>query len=374
MLADSMQWAMVEDLLESAIEGQGPWAAYVVLVVGAVVLTYSVEKLISYLTRAAIGLGVSIFTLAIIFTGFEFDDTVVALVFGAGGLERVALGTAFGTALAITGITLAVAAIVRPFPVEVPRDYLALFVLSPFLLVPFVLAGTLGVVHGLVLVAAFVALLGYVVGREYQRDVPVFRDSEIAERIEADGGVPIDRLDLANIDRGTVLEEIPEDRFVTGSGHEGAFWLGLSLLALVGVAAGALLLEAGSEAIVASWGIEETVFGATVLTLVLTFENLLLTIEPVRRGIPEIGIGHVVGSVMFSVTANVGVISLVADVVIPSSVLVFHLPAVIVLTAVAAAAIATGRLRRGHGYLLIGLYVAYWLVALLVFGGVPVPD
>ncbi|WP_226481605.1 sodium:calcium antiporter [Natrinema amylolyticum] len=365
---------MVEDLLESAIDGQGPWFAYVVLVVGAIVLTYSVEKLISYLTRSAIGLGVSIFTLAIIFTGFEFDDTVVALVFGAGDLERVALGTAFGTALAITGITLAVAAIVRPFPVEVPRDYLLMFVLSPFLLVPFVLAGTLGTVHGLVLVAVFVVLLGYVVGREYQRDVPVFRDSEIADRIEADGGVPIDRLDLADIERRAVLEEIPEDRFVTGSRHEGAFWLGLSLLALVGVAAGALLLEASSQAIVASWGIEETVFGATVLTLVLTVENLLLTIEPVRRGIPEIGIGHVVGSVIFSVTANVGVIAFVADVVIPPSVLVFHLPAVILLTAVAAAAISTGRLRRRHGYLLVGLYVAYWIIALLVFGGVPIPD
>ncbi|WP_436347323.1 sodium:calcium antiporter [Natronorubrum sp. FCH18a] len=365
---------MVEDLLESAIEGQGAWFAYVVLVVGAVVLTYSIEKLISYLTRAAIGLGVSIFTLAVVFTGFEFDDTVVALVFGAGGLERVALGTALGTALAITGITLAVAAVVRPFPVEVPRDYLLLFVLSPFFLIPFVLAGTLAFVHGLVLVAAFVVLLGYIVLREFQRDVPVFRDSEIAERIEADGGVPIERLSLDEIDRRTVLEEIPEDRFVTESRYEGLFWLGLSILALVGIVAGAILLEASSEVIVESWGIEGTVFGATVLTLVLTFENLLLTIEPVRRGIPEIGIGHVIGSVIFSVTANVGVIAFVADVAIPSSVLVFHLPAVIVLTAVAAYAISTGRLRRGHGYLLAGLYVAYWIVALLVFGGVPIPD
>lgn len=365
---------MVEDLLESAIEGQGAWFAYVVLVVGAIVLTYSVEKLISYLTRAAIGLGVSIFTLAIVFTGFEFDDTIVALVFGAGGLERVALGTALGTALAITGITLAAAAIVRPFPVDVPRDYLLLFVLSPFLLIPFVLAGTLSVGHGLVLVAAFVVLLGYVVVREFQRDVPVFRDSEIAERIEADGGVPIDQLGLEEIDRRTVLEEIPEDRFVTESRYEGLFWLGLSILALVGIVVGAILLETSSAVIVESWGIEETVFGATVLTLVLTFENLLLTIEPVRRGIPEIGIGHVVGSVVFSVTANVGVIAFVADVAIPSSVLVFHLPAVIVLTAVAAYAISTGRLRRGHGYLLAGVYVAYWIVALLVFGGVPIPD
>ncbi|WP_246998790.1 sodium:calcium antiporter [Halosolutus gelatinilyticus] len=364
---------MIEDLVEGAIEGQGTWLAYAVLVGGAIVLTYSVEKLISYLTRTAIGLGVSIFALALVLTGFEFDDTAVALVFGAGGLEGVALGTALGTALAITGIPLAVAAIVRPFPVDVPRDYLLLFVLSPFVLVPFVLAGTLTAVHGALLVGMFFVLLGYIVVREVQRDVPVFRDSEIAERIEADGGVPLERLSLADVDRATVLEEIPEDRFATEFRYEGFFWLGLSLLALVGVVLGSTLLEVGSEVIVESWGIEETVFGATVLTLFLTFENLLLTIEPVRRGVPEIGIGHVIGSVIFSVTANVGVIAFVADVTIPRAVLAFHLPAVIVLTAVAAYAISTGRVRRRHGYVLAGLYVAYWLLALLVFGGVPIP-
>ncbi len=373
MLTAHMQWVMVEDLLEGVIEGQGTWFAVVVLVVGAVVLTYSVEKLISYLTRAAMGFGVSIFALAIVFTGLEFDDTAVALVFSAGGLEDAALGTALGTALAITGITLAVAAIARPFPVDVPRDYLVLFALSPLLLVPFVLAGTLTTVHGLLLVAAFAALLGYVVVRESQRDVPVFRDSEIAERIEADGGVPLEEVSLAELDSRTVLEEIPEDRFVTDAAYEAAFWLGLSVLALGGLVVGSIMLQASSEVLVESWGIEETVFGATVLTLVLTFENLLLTIEPVRRGIPEIGIGHVVGSVIFSVTANVGVIAFVAEVTIPPAVLVFHLPAVIVLTAVAAAVIASGRLRRGHGYALAGLYVAYWLVAIFAFGGVPIP-
>lgn len=365
---------MVEAVVEGVIESQGPWLAYLVLVVGAVVLTYSIEKLISYLTRAALGLGVSIFALAIVFTGLEFDDTVVALVFGAGDLEQVALGTALGTALAITGITLAVAAIYRPFPVDVPRDYLLLLVVSPLVLVPFVLAETLTLGHGLVLTGVFVALFGYIVVREIQRDVPVFRDSEIAERIEADGGMPIDELGIQDVDNRAVLEEIPEDQFVADRPYEGLFWLGLAVVALVGVMAGATLLETGSQVIIESWGIEETVFGATVLTLVLTVENLLLTIEPVRRGIPEIGIGHVIGSVIFSVTANVGVITFVADVTIPRDVLLFHLPAVVLLTAVSAAFVSSGRLRRRHGYVLLGLYVAYWLVSLLVFGGVPIPD
>lgn len=350
------------------------WLAYIVLLLGAVVLTYSVEKLISYLTRAALGLGVSIFALAIVFTGFEFDDIAIAIVFGAGGLEQVALGTALGTALAITGITLAVATVVKPFPVEIPRDYLLLFALSPLVLIPFVFMETLTLVHGLVLTAIFVTLFGYIVYREIQRDVPVFRNSEIAERIEADGGVPINQLSIEDVDTRTVLEDLPEDRFVADRPYAGLVWIGLSVVALVGIVAGAVLLEAGSEVIVESWGIEETVFGATILTLVLTFENLLLTLEPVRRGIPEIGIGHVIGSVIFSVTANIGIIMFVADVIIPPTVLLFHLPAVIVLTVVAACFISTGTVERRHGYALAGLYVAYWAVAFLVFGGIPIPD
>jgi cation:H+ antiporter len=365
---------MVEDVIEEFIEAQGVWLAYIVLIGGAVVLTYSVEKLISYLTRAALGLGISIFALAIVFTGFEFDDTVVALVFGAGGLEQIALGTALGTAHAITGITLPIAAIYKPFPVEIPRDYLLLFVLSPFILIPFILVGTLTLVHGLSLTAIFIAGFGYIVYREIQRDVPVFRNSEIAERIEADGGISIDQLRVKNIDARAVLEEIPEDRFVAGWSHKGLLWIGFSIVALIGVMAGAILLEASSEVIIESWEIEETVFGATILTLVLTFENLLLTVEPVRRGIPEIGIGHVIGSVIFSVTANVGIITFVADVVIPQDVLLFHLLMVIILTAFAAYFISTGTIRRQHGYALAGLYIAYWVIAFLVFGGVPIPD
>lgn len=365
---------MIEEVIEGFVETRGVWFAYLVLLVGAVVLIYSVEKLISYLTRASLGLGVSILTLAIVFTGFEFDDTVVALVFGAGGLEQVALGTALGTALAITGITLAIAAIARPFPVDLPTDYLLLFALSPLVLVPFVLLGRLTAVHGAVLTVVFVLVLGYIVAREYQRDVPVFRNSEIAERIEADGGVAVDRLDAEAVDIERVLEPIPEDRLAVGRARPALVWLGLCAVALVGVVLGAILLESGSEAVVEAWGLEETVFGATVLTLVLTFEDILLTLEPVRRGVPEIAIGNVIGSVVFSVTANVGVILLVADVAISAAVLYLHLPAVLVLTALSAAFISTRRLERRHGYALVGLYVAYWIVAVLLFGGVPIPE
>jgi len=352
----------IEGALEGFIAGQGLLAAALFLLAGMLLLTGCVEKLISYLTRAALGLRTSLFALAIIFTGFEFDDAVLALVFSAGGLEGAALGTALGTALAIMGLTLALAAIIRPFAVDIPTDYVVLFGLAPVLLVPFVLAGTLTLIHGLLLLGAFVLAFGYIVVQEFQRETPVFRGSELGDAVQPDGGVRLP---------GSV-SAIPEDRYVRGRPAAGWIWLGLAVLALVGIVFASMLLEAGSEVVIEGFGIQQTVFGATVLTAILTFEDVMLTIEPVRRGLPEIGVGNVIGSVLFSVTGNVGVIMLVSDLSLSGPVLRLHLPAVIVVTALTAYFFAEGRLRRWHGVLLGGLYLAYWVVALTVYGGVPV--
>lgn len=357
----------IEGAIGGAIEGTGLLGAVLVLVLGVVLLTAFVERLISYLTRAALGLKMSLFALAIVFTGIEFDDMVLGLVLAAGGLEGAALGTALGTGLAIVGVTLALAAILKPFPVDLPDDYIAVFALAPLVLVPFVLLGTLTLVPGLVLLGFFVSAFAYFVVRERGRDVPVFRSTELGEAIQTDGGT------RTRPDGGTALPEpvatIPEDRLL--GARSSWLWLGFAILALAGVVFASMLIETGSEVVIDGAGIDGTVFGATVLTAILTFEDVLLTLEPVRRGVPEIGVGNVIGSVLFSVTGNVGVLTLVGTVTIAPSVLVFHLPAIVVVTALAAYFMYRGEMKRWHGYVLGGCYLAYWIVALVVYGGVP---
>ncbi|MFC4448640.1 sodium:calcium antiporter [Halorussus aquaticus] len=389
----------IEGLVESAVAGHGLVGAVLVLAAGGLLLTASVNRLISYLMRAAFGLRVSLFGLAILFTGVELDDTVLALVLSGGNLEGAALGTALGTALAIVGVTLAVAAVVRPFSVDLPTDYLVLFALAPVFVVPFVFAGTLTFVHGLLLVGAFALAFGYILVREYRRDTPVFRTTDLGASIRSDGGErerserdthqEAERTDGGERERSerdsrreaertdggvsvpSSVAEIPEDRVVAGRTGAGWLWVTLALVALGGIVFASMLLETGSGVVVAETGIAGTVFGATVLTAILTFEDVLLTLEPVRRGVPEIGVGNVLGSVLFSLTGNVGVIMLVSDLTISRSVLTFHLPAVVVVTALAAYFLRGGRMKRWHGLLLAGCYVAYWAVALVVFGGVP---
>ena len=44
------------------------------------------------------------------------------------------------------------------------------------------------------------------------------------------------------------------------------------------------------------------------------------------------------------------------------------------MTALAAYFLSTGRLQRWHGYVLLGIYIAYWIISFTVYGGAPVDD
>jgi cation:H+ antiporter len=358
-----------------------------VFVSGATLLIVSAEKLIAHLVGAASGLRVPLFLLAIVFTGIEFDDITLGVALNLEDLSGVALGIVLGTALSFTGVVLALAAILEPSEVDVPRDYVVLLAGAPLVLLVFTLTGPLTVTDGLVLLGLFVAFLAYVAAREVRRSVPVFRDEEVFEAAAVDvhgGGVQPrrgaendvrqdepgggDAWDGAELEQ-QILDDMPftERRELPGWAH-----LGFAVLALAGLVIGAAATSAGTEGILETYGLEGTVFGATVVTAVLTLEDLFLTVEPFRKGAPEIGVGNVIGSVVFSVTGKLGITLLAGGIVIGSDVLIWHLPSLIALTGFAAYCLSTGRLERWHGCTLLALYVAYWVVSLVAFGGAPV--
>jgi cation:H+ antiporter len=166
-----------------------------------------------------------------------------------------------------------------------------------------------------------------------------------------------------------IVDDMP---FATARRLPGWAHLGLAVVALAGLVVGAATTSLGTEGILRTYGLEGTVFGATIVTAVLTLEDLFLTVEPFRKGVPEIGIGNVIGSVVFSVTGKLGITLLAGGIVVGPDVLSWHLPALVVLTGLAAYFLSTGRLKRWHGVVLLALYVAYWVVSVLAFGGAPV--
>jgi cation:H+ antiporter len=339
-------------------------------VAGAALLVYCAEKLIGHLVGAAGRLHISVFLLAIIFTGIEFDDVALGVALNVDDLGEVALGTVLGTAISMTGIVLALAAIISPTTVNIPRSYVAVFAASPLIMVPFVLTAPLTAGDGVILVSLFAVFIGYVAGKELRTTTPVFRNAEILERIGASAEAPVlaDREPPTGKPSATMTVPRPRARPLPD-------WAGVGfvVVALAGLVAAAAITSEGIKGILDDYAIAGTLFGATIATLVLSLEDLVLTVEPNRRGASEIGIGNVIGSVVFGVTAKLGIILLAGgSIVVDDQVLSWHLPVLVVMTALSAYFISTGRLRRRHGLLLLALYVLYWVVSFTVFGEVPV--
>jgi cation:H+ antiporter len=341
-----------------------------IFVAGAALLVYTAEKLIVYLVGAASGLRISVFLLAIIFTGIEFDDVALGVALNVEDLGGVALGTVFGTAISMTGIVLALAAIISPTRVNIPRSYIAIFAAAPLAMIPFVLTAPLTPSDGVVLVLLFVAFIGYVAAKELRSTTPVFRNAEILERIGASGGAPVVAGAQRPTDQPSFTVTVPFTK--TQPLPHGA-GLGLAVVGLVGLVVAAAITSTGIQGILDDYAIQGTLFGATIATLVLSLEDIFLTVEPNRKGAPEIGIGNVIGSVVFGVTAKLGIILLTGgSIAVDDHVLSWHLPALIVMTAISAYFIFTGQLRRRHGFALLALYVVYWVVSFTVFGEAPI--
>jgi cation:H+ antiporter len=362
-------------------------------VLGIALLVYSAEKLIGHLVGVASRWAISLFLVAVVFTGIEFDDLAYGIVLNIDDLKQAALGTVIGTTVAMTGIVLALAAIIAPCPVDVPKSYLVLFVAAPIIMYALAATGALTLVTGIVLVLLFVAFVGWIAYREKASRRPVWRNADLYEQLEkvgvgvgSEGGTATlvggggdDDIPTAPGGGGGGLSgfDLPPDLrvdqgFLRARQHSPWVAVGWAVVALIGLVIGAIVAGQGTDGILDTFDIDGTVFGVTIGTLALSLEDIFLTVEPSRRGAPEIGIANVLGSVVFSVTGKLGIVLLVGGAItVDSDVLIWHLPVLIVLTALSAVFLATGRLCRWHGVVLLALYVAYFVLSLVAFNGVP---
>ena len=343
-----------------------------IFISGATLLVYSAERLIGSLVGISRGLAISVFLLAIIFTGIEFDDIVLGIALNLEEDQDVALGLVIGTAVSFSGIVLALGAILTPTTFSIPREYIVVFALAPLVLLVFAVQKEVTTVDAIVLILLFVAWIAYVAVRESKRETATFRNLEIIEearnsrRTRGRGGVPT-RYGRRPFDTMSV--------FKRPGRWSGWINLGLAMVAICGIIIGAATVSTGTDQILNRYSIEGTVFGATIVTAVLSIEDLFLTARPIRRGVPEIGIGNVIGSLIFSVTGKLGIVVLAGgSVAIGSSVLHWHLPVLLGLTGLSAYFLWTGELKRWHGFVLLGLYLAYWVVSFVVYGGAPIDD
>lgn len=313
----------------------------VVFLVGVAILVYSVEELIENITKAALLTGISAFLFAVFFTGMDFENWAFGVAAILGGLSGVALGSAFGSALFLVGVSVALAGVLVPFEPAVSSDYLLLMVVAPLIALPVLLDGKLSRLDGMLLFVVFAAILGYLYWQE-SHGRETFRDEETEEAQEA----------------------------LADGGRSQWYYIGLVVLFTIGMVVGSVLAVAGARGVLSAVGVSGTVFGMTVAGFVMSLEEILLVVEPIRNDRTSIAVGNIIGSLIFFTTGNLGLLAVIRPFSLSASVLTFYWPAVFVMTLLTAVFLYRGRIKRPEGVLFGALYVAYWAISYFYLTGI----
>jgi len=337
--------------------------AVAAFLVGVYVVLESVETFIDAVTESALALGVSGFFLTVVLAGTDLENLVLGLAAAAGDVSGLALGIVFGEALFLLGAAVGLAGLLGPFETAVPRSYLLLTVGSPALLFALALDGTLTRVDGVVLALAFAPLLAAVYLLE--RDAATRYLSAAETEALDDGDAETGESGADDEAEGDGPDEDEAEPDTWRARNPGRYGLLVAVAASVGMAVGSELAVRGARRLLGALGVTGLAFGATVMSFVASLEELVLTVEPVRRGRPHLAVGNVVGSVLFFVTVNAGLVAVVRPLDTAGAVLTVHWPFLLGALALVAVAFGRGRVDRRVGAALVALYVLYWAAVLL---------
>jgi cation:H+ antiporter len=317
-----------------------PIVATVLFLVGIGIVMGSVEVFVETVAESAVALGVSAFFLTVVLAGTDIENAILGLAAVVDRLPDLALGTVFGEALFVLCVAVGIAGVITPFETTVPRTYLLMGLGAPALLVGLAIDGTLSRFDGILLTLGFFPLLAGVYLLERRTDTRYLSVEELEDTFG-------DEHESENGDADD------DDR---------AGWVALvvSILAVVGMTVGSELAVTGARDLLDVLDVTGLAFGATVMSLIASIEELFLTVEPARQGRPHLGVGNVVGSILFFVTANVGVIALVHPLSTTGAVVTIHWPFFLGALLLVTAILYRGRVGRPEGVLLLAVYAGYW--------------
>ncbi len=301
------------------------WPGVVLFLIGMGLVLWGAERFTDGAVGAATLFRLSPFFVGTLVSGFEPEQLVTGAAAALGGLPQVALGTVIGATIFMLTAGLGVTLLLVPMEVNIPKAGVAAMGLS-LLFFSMVLwnDGTVSRGEGGLLVLAAAGMMGWL----YRKSPALLSP------------------------HGDVAQESRRPSRVKA--------LGLLVLGLGGLLAGAELVVRGTSALISSLRVSETFFGMTVVAMAEGLEETARMVAPARRGHPELAWGNVVGTVIILLTFNLGVIALVNPLTADPLILRLHVPYLIGCTLLVGGALLWARrVGRRMGGLLVLLYILY---------------
>jgi cation:H+ antiporter len=141
------------------------------------------------------------------------------------------------------------------------------------------------------------------------------------------------------------------------------------LLTIVGIAliaAGGALVAYGADGIIHTAGLSAGIVGMVITPAAIEAEEIIRQVVPAQRGYADVSAGNVVGTVLYFLLFNLGLISLFTPVAVSSRVRFFDWPFLVASAVAASLFLVRGRVNRLEGAALAGLGVVYVALHVLI--------
>ncbi|MDJ0928090.1 MAG: sodium:calcium antiporter [Gammaproteobacteria bacterium] len=300
-------------------------------IAGLGLVIYFAEKLVKGTVGMSLSFGISAFLISVIFIGFDPENLALGGVAAYEGVAGIALGSIIGASMVAIALAFGITALLAPMRfAEAPKAVLAVPILAVLLLFGLAWDGELSRIDGAILLGGFAASLLFLIYLS-KRGLDIRATGEVAETLEEAEGL--------------------------------SRWRSVGLFAgsLVAIIVGSELVVTGSEQIIARFGLSETVFGMTILALLVSIEELARELPAARKGRPDISYGNVAGSILAFFLCNAGIIALIRPVSVSPEVLSFYLPVCLITVATVSIFMLRKQVSRMAGIILLALYGVFFV-------------
>ena len=245
-----------------------------------------------------------------------------------------------GSNIANIGLAIGLAAVVGPLAAKYKsmRFELAVMMLSAIMVTAMAMTGMIGFLEGLML---FCALFVFVFAvYRLKKDDKEGQEAYTADADEDDGP--------------SFMKSMP-------------MLIVLVVVGLVLLYFGAQFFIGGAKELARMVGVSDMLIGLIVVAIGTSLPELCISVMAAHKGEADLAVSNIVGSNIFNAFFVLGVGSLLTDIPIADSMLTFHLPMMLVFSAVMFLMIRfRNRIDRPMGVILLAMYAVYIVAMAMV--------
>ena len=308
------------------------------LAVGTILLIKGADWFIDGVGELARALGISALVLGVLLAGLEPEEMLTSAIASARGAPALAVGNVVGTNITVITAALGLSALIFPIVIDqsVRRQALVATLVS---VAPAILlfSGIVTQLEGILLLVIFV---GYTI-------FLFWTDREAVER-------------MAEID-----DDDDDEREQPARPRSRWKPVALTFGGLAAMAAGGPAIVEGAIRFTQVVGLSQGVVGETIVSLGTGAEMIVLGVSAARKKRSDVLVGGVLGSFAYNLLVTLGLAAAIRPLPVPSHAILLALLVMVSVHLVLLALIWYGKITRGMGGLLVGVYIIYLLIAIV---------